>query len=53
MGNRVYLRAFELDDYKTTIHWRQDDTIWAMLGGQKYFVSEAYEKKWIEKEFFS
>lgn len=53
MEHRVYLRAFEIDDYKTSIHWRQDDTIWSMLGGPKYFVSEAYEKKWIENEIFN
>lgn len=53
MENRVYLRAFEPNDYKTSIHWRQDDAIWSMLGGPKYFVSEAYEKKWIENEIFN
>ena len=47
MENRVYLRAFEPDDYKTTITWRRDDQIWSQLGGTKYFVSEAYEKDWI------
>lgn len=50
---KVYLRAFEPEDYKTTILWRRDDEIWSMLGGSKYFVSEAYEKKWIENEIFS
>ena len=49
---RIYLRAFEPEDYKTTIEWRKDDDIWDMLGGTKYFVSEAYEKKWIENEIF-
>lgn len=53
MEHRVYLRAFEPDDYKTSIHWRRDDAIWSMLGGPKYFVSEAYEKKWIENEIFN
>lgn len=45
---RVYLRALEPEDYKISIKWRKDDSIWAMLGGHKYFVSEAYEKKWVE-----
>lgn len=53
MESRIYLRAFEPDDYKTTIKWRRDDQIWGMLGGQKYFVSEAYEKKWIEDSIFN
>lgn len=45
---RVYLRALEPEDYKTSIKWRNDDEIWNMVGGPKYFVSEAYEKKWVE-----
>lgn len=53
MNKRVYLRAFEPDDYKTTIKWRKDDVIWGMLGGTKYFVSEAYEKQWIENTIFN
>lgn len=53
MTRRIYLRAFEPDDYKTTISWRRDDEIWDMLGGPKYFVSESYEKKWIENEIFN
>lgn len=53
MDKRVYLRAFEPDDYKTTIKWRKDDKIWDMLGGTKYFVSEAYEKQWIENTIFN
>lgn len=49
---RVYLRAFEPEDYKTSIKWRNDDEIWNHLGGVKYFVSEAYEKKWVEDAIF-
>lgn len=49
---RVYLRAFEPEDYKTSIKWRNDDEIWNQLGGVKYFVSEAYEKKWVEDAIF-
>lgn len=48
MDRRVYLRAMESDDYRTSVKWRKDDGIWSMLGGTKYFVSEAYEKKWVE-----
>lgn len=36
MKNRVYLRAFELDDYKTTIAWRRDEMITNQLGGVNY-----------------
>ena len=50
---RVYLRALEPDDYKTSIKWRNDDEIWSMVVGPKYFVSEAYEKKWVEDSIFN
>lgn len=52
MERRIYLRALEPEDYKTSIKWRKDDEIWNMLGGTKYFVSEAYEKKWVENTIF-
>lgn len=53
MESRVYLRALEPDDYKTSIKWRKDDEIWGMLGGAMYYVSEAYEKKWVEDAIFN
>ena len=49
---RIYLRALEPSDYKVSINWRKDDSIWDMLGGTKYYVSEAYEKKWVEDTIF-
>ena len=52
-NNRIYLRAFEPEDYKTCVVWHNDDEIWSMLGGRKYFVSSAYEKKWVEDTIFS
>lgn len=52
-NKRIYLRALEPNDYKTSIQWRKDDAIWDMLGGTKYFVSEAYEKKWVEDTIFN
>lgn len=51
--NRIYLRALELDDYKTTIKWRRNEKMWNMIAGMKYFVSTEYEKKWIEDRIFS
>ena len=36
MQNRVYLRAFEPDDYKTTIGWRNNPLITSQLGGGTY-----------------
>ncbi len=53
MESRVYLRAMEPNDYKMSIQWRRDSEIWDMLGGTKYFVSEAYEKKWVEDVIFN
>ncbi|NLZ31217.1 MAG: GNAT family N-acetyltransferase [Methanomicrobiales archaeon] len=44
---KVYLRAFEPDDYKVTHTWRQDEEIWAKVVGPRYFVSMEYEKKWV------
>lgn len=43
----IYLRALEPEDYKVSIHWRQDDAIWAQLLGEKHFVSAEYEKRWM------
>lgn len=51
-NNRVYLRAFEPNDYLTSIVWRNDGEIWSQLGGVKYYVSASYEKKWIEDAIF-
>lgn len=52
MNRRVYLRALEPDDYKTSILWRKDSQIWDMLGGLRRYVSEEYEKAWVEKAIF-
>lgn len=52
-GNRIYLRALEPDDYKTSIKWRQDEEIWNMCVGPRYIVSSEYEKKWVLDTIFS
>ena len=36
MQKRIYLRAFEPDDYKTTIKWRNDPAVTDQLGGVNY-----------------
>ena len=48
-NDRIYLRALEPDDYLISIQWRKDDAIWSQLCGAKYYVSENYEKKWVEE----
>ena len=52
MSKRIYLRAFELEDYKTTHKWRNDNDVVDKLGGCKFYVSEAYERKWVEDTIF-
>ena len=44
----IFLRALEEDDWKHSIHWRKDETIWNMVAGPKYYVSEAFEKQWVK-----
>ena len=46
---RVYFRALELDDYKTSVHWRRDDAMWESVAGRRYYVSEEYERQWVER----
>ena len=50
---RVYLRAFEVDDYKLINKWRKDEEIQSLLGGNKYYVSSEREKKWVEEKIFN
>lgn len=52
-NKKVYLRALEPNDYKRSVVWRNDDEIWGMLGGRKYFVSETYEQKWVNDAIFN
>ncbi|HHX69035.1 MAG TPA: GNAT family N-acetyltransferase [Gallicola sp.] len=53
IGERIYLRAFELEDYKTLTKWRNDRDITKSLGGNYFFVSSEREKKWIENSIFN
>jgi RimJ/RimL family protein N-acetyltransferase len=45
---RIYLRAFEPDDYRLISAWRHDDEVTNLLGGNHFFVSQAREKQWVE-----
>ncbi|UNC93578.1 GNAT family N-acetyltransferase [Candidatus Contubernalis alkaliaceticus] len=49
---RVYVRAFEPEDYKTTITWRRDEELWSLLTGRRYYVSSEYERKWVNDAIF-
>jgi RimJ/RimL family protein N-acetyltransferase len=46
----VYLRAFEYSDLELINKWHNDDEINLLTGGNKYFVSSEYDKKWIENK---
>lgn len=52
MNKRIYLRAFEPEDYLTIVKWRNDREIAAKLGGGISFFSAAREKKWVEDTIF-
>lgn len=45
----IYLRGLENKDYKTSVNWRQDTIIWDMVVGPRYYVSETYEKIWVDQ----
>ncbi|WP_028585077.1 GNAT family N-acetyltransferase [Desulfogranum mediterraneum] len=49
---RVYLRAFELDDYRILNKWRNDNDIYKYTGGNKYYISSEYDKRWVEEKIF-
>ena len=46
----VYLRAFELDDYKIINVWRNDRKLWEHTAGNKHFVSSETERKWVQEK---
>lgn len=53
MKSRIYLRALEPEDYKTSVTWRNDPDIQNMIGGHKYFVSSEIESQWVENSIHS
>ena len=52
IGKRVYLRAFEPDDYLLINKWRNDPEINHFLGGNVFLVSSEREKKSVENKIF-
>lgn len=46
-GMRIYLRQLKIDDFKTTVKWRNDHSISNLLGGHNLFVSVERERKWV------
>lgn len=47
---RIYLRAFEPDDYLLISKWRNDPEITKLLGGNHYFISQARDRNWVEEK---
>lgn len=45
MNNRIYLRAFEPEDYKAIVNWRNDREIAEKLGGGVFLTSQQNEKR--------
>lgn len=45
--NRIYLRAFEPDDYMLINKWRNDPDIYRLLGGNFNFVSLERDRQWV------
>lgn len=52
MNNRIYLRAFEPEDYKAIVNWRNDREIAEKLGGGISYFSAEREKKWVLDTIF-
>ena len=46
---KVYLRAFETEDYLLINKWRNDESVNEFLGGNKFYVSKEREKQWVEQ----
>jgi RimJ/RimL family protein N-acetyltransferase len=49
----IYLRAFEMEDYKKINQWRKDAEMYELTAGPKRFVSSEVEKRWVEEKIFS
>lgn len=53
MENRVFLRAFEFSDLEKLNELRNDEESFLYTGGNKFFISKEYDKKWIEDKIFN
>lgn len=45
MNNRIYLRAFEPEDYKVIVNWRNDREIAEKLGGGYFLLLSRTRKE--------
>jgi ribosomal-protein-alanine N-acetyltransferase len=44
---KVYLRAFEPEDYKKIREWRRDDELFMLTTGNRYFISSERDRQWV------
>jgi ribosomal-protein-alanine N-acetyltransferase len=49
----IYLRAFELEDYKFLNKLRTDEEMFKLTCGNKYYISSEYDRKWVEDKIFN
>lgn len=53
MKARVFLRAFEYSDLEKLNELRNDENAYLYTGGNKFYISKEYDKKWIEDKIFN
>lgn len=53
MKGNLYLRAFEYSDLSLLNAIRNDDFLYPTTGGNKYYISSEYDKKWIGDKIFN
>jgi RimJ/RimL family protein N-acetyltransferase len=44
---KVYLRAFEPDDYRKINTWRRNEDVYLLTTGNRYFVSAEKDRQWV------
>jgi len=49
---RVYLRAFQLDDYRLINQWRNDEEVTRLTAGNRFYVPPERDKKWVEEKLY-
>jgi [ribosomal protein S5]-alanine N-acetyltransferase len=50
---KVYLRAFEIIDIEKLNELRNDDEAFLYTGGNKFYISTEYDRKWVEDKIFN
>lgn len=53
MSTDIYFRALEYDDLDFINELRNDGTFFQYTTGNKFFISQEYDKKWIEDKIFN